>query len=77
MKHKTDRPAASGLRFMLVKNSVRRKVSVGCEKPSVGRKPPYPRCTLGHEVLPLGQSVRAAKLAGLTVDEMALICLNC
>lgn len=34
---------------------------------------PYPRCNSGHEVLPLGQRGRAAKLVGLPVDEMAFL----
>ncbi|CAN1539656.1 hypothetical protein MCEREM21A_01713 [Sphingomonadaceae bacterium] len=52
--------------------SLHREVSVGGETLSVGQSPPYPRCTSGHEVLPLGQSGRAAKLVGLSIDEMAV-----
>ena len=50
-----------------------REVSVRSETFFAGQTPPYPRSTSGHEVLPLGQGGRTAKLVSLTVDEMAFL----
>ena len=48
-------------------------MSVRCEPLSLGQTPPCLRSRSAHEVLPLGQGGRAAKLIGLSVDEVAFL----